>query len=449
MKRFMSTLLASALVSGAFTALPAGAQEAPAPEIPAEVLVEDPVGDANFVNDGTTNGVHSALPDPGGNHVTGQDASGVGDLLKVWMSTDAQNVSVHFLTEDPPPIANGVGYSLFVAPGEGEAGSNASGCLRFVGIIPGSNPGGGSYQGPPWIKLHDRCNVGGSVFDAQDGEFSVAAVGDEGVTTFTFPRSYSPLLADGTVLSGAYAQAHSPLVGADGAGFLTPSTDDTVLGADYTVASGGKVKPKPKPKPKPSTPVKKKNKKCKNLKGKARKNCLKKQKKNKTKSCKPYAAPERSADVETVTVTDKATAEAPLEVTVATHEGIGMGRNPATFGALVSHAFQNVQVDSKAKSAGLYMRVEFPDYNDYDLYLDRADGTTAAQAAGFSDAEALQDGDTSDGHTEIGAEQVTGIKTADCGGYTADIVGATTQGGDVTVKLWLGEATYDPNQKEG
>ena len=167
-----------------------------------------------------------------------------------------------------------------------------------------------------------------------------------------------------------------------------------------------------------------------------------KKKKKKPKVCAPYAAPEHAADLEVAKVTDKATEEAPIEITLSTDEGLGMGRG--TFGPLVSHAYQNVQVDSKAKSAGLYMRVEFADYQDYDLYLDRADGTTAAQAAGFGDTESLQDGDTSDGHTEMGAEQVTGITTADCGGYTADIVGATTQGGDVTVKLWLGEATFVP-----
>jgi hypothetical protein len=170
----------------------------------------------------------------------------------------------------------------------------------------------------------------------------------------------------------------------------------------------------------------------------------KKKKKKKPKVCAPYIAPEQAADVEVVKVTDKATEEAPLELTLATEPGLGVGRDPGNFGMNVSHLFQNIQVDSKAKKAGLYMRVEFADYQDYDLYLDRADGSTAAQAAGFSDAEQLQDGDTADGHTEVGAEQVTGIETADCGGYTPDIVGATTEGADVTVKLWLGEVSFVP-----
>jgi hypothetical protein len=169
-----------------------------------------------------------------------------------------------------------------------------------------------------------------------------------------------------------------------------------------------------------------------------------KKKKPKVKVCAPYKAPEQAATLKTAKVTDKATEAAPLELTLATDPGLGVGRDPGGFGAEVSHVFQNIQVDSKAKKKGLYMRVEFEDYQDYDLYLDRADGSTAATAAGFSSAEQLQDGNTDDGHTEIGAEQVTGIETADCGGYTADIVGATTQGGDVTVKLWLGDATYVP-----
>jgi hypothetical protein len=176
----------------------------------------------------------------------------------------------------------------------------------------------------------------------------------------------------------------------------------------------------------------------------AKKKKKKKKKKPKVKVCAPYAMPEHAAEGEVVKVTDAATEQAPIEITAATEPGLGMGRGDGGPGAAVSHFYQNIQVDSKAKKTGLYMRVEFADYQDYDLYLDRADGTTAAQAAGFGDAEQLQDGNTDDGHTELGAEQVTGIETADCGGYTADIVGATTHGTDITIKLWLGDVKYVP-----
>lgn len=444
MKRLLSILTAAALVAGAFSALPARAQDAPAPEIPKEGLIEDPVGDANFVNDGTTKGIHSALPGPGNNHVTGQDASGVGDLLKVWMSNDKDNVSVHFLTEDPPPIANGVGYSLFVAPGEGEAGSNSMGCLRFIGIIPGTNPGGGSYQGPPWIKLHDRCNIGGSVFDSQDGEYSVAAVGDEGVTTFTFPRSYSPLLANGTVLSGAYAQAHSPLTGGDGVGFVTPSTDDTLIGTDYTVTSGG-GKDKGKDKKKKKKNKKAVPKKCKKLKGKAKKKCIKKTNKKKKgpAKCAAYAPGEEGAEAETTVVTDAATEDKPIEITMSAGPGVGIGGNAVTE-TFISHVYQNVQVDSKAKDTGLWVRMEMPYPSDYDLYLNNPDGSTAAHAAGFNPEPAVYNDDGAGGHTEPEAEQLDGIKSSDCQGYTVDVATATGEGWDLTVKFWLGPANYDP-----
>src|SRR5688500_18693590 len=188
MKRSWSLALSAVLVAGAFTALPAEAQTA----IPAEPNIVDPAGDANFINDGTQSGL-------GHNTETGQDASGIADIVAAWFTHTETDINVHWQTELAPPGGNGVGYQLFASPGEGEAGSNTLGCLRFLVNIPGTNPGGGTYQDTPWVRLVDRCNVGTDIYaDAVDGTHTIEE-GPEGtgIITATFPRSYSPLLADG------------------------------------------------------------------------------------------------------------------------------------------------------------------------------------------------------------------------------------------------------------
>ena len=134
------------------------------------VQIEDPVGDANFLNDS-----HAAPFGKGQRHRTGRQF-GIGDILKVWFTHDAATVSAHIQTEAAAPGGNGIGFSVFASPGEGEAGSNTVGCVRFWLVLPGTNPGGGSYQGQPIAKLHDRCNTGGNIYDSVDGEFAIEAV---------------------------------------------------------------------------------------------------------------------------------------------------------------------------------------------------------------------------------------------------------------------------------
>ena len=173
----------------------------------------------------------------------------------------------------------------------------------------------------------------------------------------------------------------------------------------------------------------------------------KKKKKPKSKVCAPYAPGEQGADAETTVVTDKATEEAPVEVTLTAEPGAGTLFEGIEIGA-ISHVFHNVQVDSKAKTTGLWVRLEIPEYEDYDLYLNNPDGTTASKASGFNahtEGSPLAYNDTSSGgHTENGAEQLDGIKSSDCQGYTVDVAAATAPGGDVTLKFWLGDANYDP-----
>lgn len=156
--------------------------------------------------------------------------------------------------------------------------------------------------------------------------------------------------------------------------------------------------------------------------------------------CAAFTPAEIGADAPVTIVTEAATAEAPVEVTLATEAGAGTATGEPNADAVltsqISHVVQNVQVDTPASST-LFIRLEMPSETDYDLFVYDAAGESVAQAAGFNPAPAVYNDNTHGGHTEEGAEVIDGLASADCDGYTLDIAGATTPGGDVTLKLWV------------
>lgn len=162
----------------------------------------------------------------------------------------------------------------------------------------------------------------------------------------------------------------------------------------------------------------------------------------KKKRCPAYSSSGVGQDAELTVVTDKATKKKPVEITLSTEPGFGLSSSDPESGlGPVSYAYHNVQVDTKKASAKLFVRVEFLELWDYDLYL-RPDGGAASHwAAGFNQAPFVPgqtDGTGHGGHSEIGAEEIHGADSRDCTGYTVDVTSATTTGGDVTLKLWLG-----------
>ena len=161
-----------------------------------------------------------------------------------------------------------------------------------------------------------------------------------------------------------------------------------------------------------------------------------KKKKKKPKKCRTYKPGEMGAEAELSKVTHKATEEKPVEVTLPTEPGVGVGGSSATE-TFITHVYHNVQVDPKAKSTKLFVRLEMADYEDQDLYVRVADGSAVAQAAGFNPEPAVYNDDANGGHTEQGAEQIDGLESADCTGYTIDIAAATGLGEDVVLKFWL------------
>ncbi|MEA2477969.1 MAG: hypothetical protein QOF16_701 [Actinomycetota bacterium] len=172
-------------------------------------------------------------------------------------------------------------------------------------------------------------------------------------------------------------------------------------------------------------------------------------KKKKPAPCPAYAPGTDGQGKPVTVVTDAATQDKPASVQLTA--GPGLGFSSPTEGSdqgQTSHAYANVQVDSKAPNAYLYVRAEFQYPNDYDLYLRTSDGTAVAYVGGFNEApETIPsspvqplDGTGNGGHSEMGAEQIDGAQVADCSGFTADVVGGTAAGGAVTMKYWLGPA---------
>lgn len=183
----------------------------------------------------------------------------------------------------------------------------------------------------------------------------------------------------------------------------------------------------------------------------AKKKKKKKPKPPKAAVCAPYTPGELGAEAETIVVTDAATAEAPathaFNVPQQLDEGITSDPVPA---------YVNVQVDSAAASAGLYVTWEFPARRDYDLYVRYPDGSEAASSHGFQPAiEAdvedpvfgLNPANTTTNHageSKADSENIVGLTTADCGGYTLELKNYFGEGGDHELKIWLGEGTTDP-----
>ena len=174
-------------------------------------------------------------------------------------------------------------------------------------------------------------------------------------------------------------------------------------------------------------------------------------KKKKPPACPAFAS-ELAGDTPVNMVTDAHTAEAPLVLEIETPPGLGSSSNSAPAGGPTedpthgapAHTFVPVQFDSAVAETGAYFTLEYTFPLDYDLWIRGDDGVAVAGAAGFIPGVPFLDGTGYGGHTGQGTENVEGLITADCTGYTVDIVSAATPGETVTLKMWTGEATYAP-----
>ena len=169
----------------------------------------------------------------------------------------------------------------------------------------------------------------------------------------------------------------------------------------------------------------------------------KKKKKPVVPACAAYVPGDQGAGQPIAVVTDAATEASPVVVEVEAAPGMGSDLGIGVYDERTS-VFHNVQVDSALPTAGLWVRIEFTEYHDYDLSLLTPAGDTAA-SSGESQPVAGVGGGTAGGH-EGGSnyEMVTGVNTPDCGGYTTEVISYLTTGGPVTISYWLGEGKVDP-----
>lgn len=433
-KRSFSILLALAVAAGVFSAVPAGAQEPPPPTVPAVVNIEDPKGDANYLND---QGL--GLPLPGDN--TTVSAGTVSDILKAWFTSTPDTISAHILTDVAPPASTPLIFHVRVDPGTG------TNCLWFRASFPSVVGGQSDPVVPRAASLRDTCP---SATGVQPGELSVGTTAEsDGVITMTFPRSAYSTFTDGSVLKAPTADSRNFIGGV----VTAPQVDNTKPGTDYVITSGGPVaEPEPEPTEEPpgksDPPGKGKKKGCKKGKGSKKGACSGKPKPPAVPACAAYVPGEEGAEAETSVVTDAATEEKPVVVELNAGPGAGsLGPYDET-----TSIFQNVQVDTANADAGLYVKFEFANMHDYDLYLNYADGSTAANSGDFNAAAGHDLGSGSpDEGWEAGTnyESVLGIRTPDCAGYTARMVSWLTNGGGVTLSMWLGDVVADPNAPAG
>ena len=187
--------LVSALVA---TPLPASA----AKEI---VVIEDPLGDSNFINDqGTGDGSFGDFNQAG--------AGNVSDLLKVNLSNDKKNLYIRFEAQGVPPATQGLGYRLRVNP-DGAGGTH---CLLFEAFWPGAT----NNMTEAHAHVRDACAGGEPV------EVDIIAA------SLTVPRSVHEGLGKGATLKAPQAQTFV-YSGTYPTGVVGPYMDTTKIGSDY------------------------------------------------------------------------------------------------------------------------------------------------------------------------------------------------------------------------
>lgn len=158
-------------------------------------------------------------------------------------------------------------------------------------------------------------------------------------------------------------------------------------------------------------------------------------KKKKKLSCAPAtSAIEAAAEAPLVRVTSKATEEKPIvvefehpESLVQEHEAL-----PDT----QDEQYVNIQVVSKA-TEGLYIKEEFEDRHDIDLYLYDGAGEEVASSGAFNAAPVGPFSAGGNGGENF--ESIPGFPADPCALYTAESAAYATPGTPVKMSIWVGE----------
>lgn len=143
-------------------------------------------------------------------------------------------------------------------------------------------------------------------------------------------------------------------------------------------------------------------------------------------------------------VTDKYTEAKPLTIDYDHGPAFWFPNNPQDpAGAGQAPAVEdtkwfNIQVDSKKKFVGLYIRQEWSSTSpsDMDLYLYDRHGSAAGSSGQYN--AIAGNGVLGSGEGGMGYESINGLGVSDCSGYTIESRAFTTAGEAMTLKLWLG-----------
>lgn len=202
----MKRVIVIAAALGLIAALsPAAPSAGAAPK--AKVVIEDPAGDANGINDqGTGDGSV-------GDYVGPADASSVTDIVEISVANDAKNLYITFTTETVPPATQGVGFRVRFNP-DGAGGTH---CLLFEAFYPGA----GNVLAAAEAHLRDTCGGGETT--------PIEVLGN----LLIIPRSAHEALGKGATLAAPQAQAFIYLGSSYPAGLAAPTTDTTKVGTDY------------------------------------------------------------------------------------------------------------------------------------------------------------------------------------------------------------------------
>lgn len=187
------------------------ATAAPAPK----VIIEDPAGDANGLNDqGTGDGSFGDVVGPA-------DASTVTDLTDISITNDAKTVTITVGSETAPPATQGVGFRVRFNP-DGAGGTH---CLVFESFYPGAGNTLAAAEG----HLRDTCEGGDPI--------PVEVLSN----MIVVERSAHPALGKGKVLTAPQAQSFVYLGSSypAGGGF---HMDTTKVGTDYKLVDKKKKK---------------------------------------------------------------------------------------------------------------------------------------------------------------------------------------------------------------
>jgi hypothetical protein len=158
-------------------------------------------------------------------------------------------------------------------------------------------------------------------------------------------------------------------------------------------------------------------------------------KKKKAVKCSAFTPGiEEAKEAKVVTIPKTATEKKPIKIEY--EHGPAGPSNPITGDDLLNEwIYFNIQ--STGPTSGLYIKQEFSDHHDIDLYLYDAAGEEVTHSGGFNVAPVGPFSD--DGKAGTNYESISGVATSTCTGYTIGSNAYLTYGTPVTLSIWFGK----------